>query len=272
MRPTIGSGHSFITAYIFASFAESRTFSSRVYATMRDIQLRSAPAQKFAPLPRRTTARAVERSRPSKSSMASAISSSLKALWTSGRFSVTVTTPSRSSTRSVLYGMRRAILFQRQPANHVVPRVGDDDRSVGCDLQPHRRVELRRRGVAVGEAADTELPRDGDELAIAADHAHGVVERVDDVDVAVRVDVDAAGRIEVRVVAAGDAWRASDRGDDAVARDAAGGGGVVVFVAGGGGVAGRFVERGGGAGAVGGGGWARGAGERLHRFPLRACL
>src|ERR1041385_4192001 len=119
---------------------------------MRDIQLRSAPAQKFAPLPRRTTARADERARPSNNSTASAISSSLKALWTSGRFSVTVTTPSRSSTANVLYGMRRAILSaQRQPANHVVAGVGDDDRAVRRDLQPHRRVELRRRRVAVGE-------------------------------------------------------------------------------------------------------------------------
>ena len=45
IRPTTGNGHSLITEYIFASCEESRTFSSRVYETMRDIQLRSAPAQ-----------------------------------------------------------------------------------------------------------------------------------------------------------------------------------------------------------------------------------
>src|SRR5438067_3422731 len=103
MRPMIGSGHSFISANILARCDESRTLSSRVYATMRDIQFKSAPAQKFGPPLRSTTARAdaLEPIEP-KRSIASEISSSLKALWTSGRFSVTKTTPSASSTSSVL--------------------------------------------------------------------------------------------------------------------------------------------------------------------------
>src|SRR5204863_9119806 len=98
------------SAYIFASCEESRMFSSRVYDTMRDIQLRSAPAQKFAPSLRSTTARSlVLASMAPKTSIALAISSSLNALWTSGRLSVTVRMSFSSPTISVRYGMRERL-------------------------------------------------------------------------------------------------------------------------------------------------------------------
>jgi hypothetical protein len=110
MRPTIGSGHSLMIANIFARSEESRTFSSRVYETMRDIQFRSAPAQNVFPAPCSTIARADAVSMFEKMSIASAISSSLNALWTPGRLRETLSTPSDSSTVSVLYAaMRRAL-------------------------------------------------------------------------------------------------------------------------------------------------------------------
>src|SRR5207237_9944116 len=54
-------------------------------------------------------------------------------------------------------------------------------------------------------------------------HSDGVVERVDDEDFALVIDVDAARRVQVRVVAAGHARHAGDRGDGPVRRDAADG-------------------------------------------------
>src|SRR6185369_11729694 len=48
--PISGTGHSFISANIFASSDESWMFWSRVYETIFDIQLRSARAQRFAPV------------------------------------------------------------------------------------------------------------------------------------------------------------------------------------------------------------------------------
>src|SRR3954447_7435982 len=71
----------------------SRTFSSCVYATIFDIQARSAPAENILPAPERIATRAGPAAvTDSAHAVISAINSSLKALRTSGRLSVTRTT------------------------------------------------------------------------------------------------------------------------------------------------------------------------------------
>jgi hypothetical protein len=90
----VGLGQRQITSSSRARADASSMFSSRVYVAMRFIQLRSAPAQKAGPLPASTTQRTSSRLEISRNTaVSSAITSSLKALRTSGRFRVTVEIP-----------------------------------------------------------------------------------------------------------------------------------------------------------------------------------
>src|SRR5687767_4735508 len=88
-----GTGSESSARNMDAASRASARFSSRVYPAMRDIHCRSAPAQNDDPAPRSTTTRID----PSVGTVAahddkSRMRSSLKALRTSGRLSVTVVT------------------------------------------------------------------------------------------------------------------------------------------------------------------------------------
>src|SRR6185295_13184836 len=101
MRPISGTGSVLSAPNMRDAAAASRMFSSSENATVFAIQLMSAPAQNDLPAPLNTTARTsgslwiVDAH-----AVSSAISSSLNALRTSGRFSETYSTgPSRRTIR-----------------------------------------------------------------------------------------------------------------------------------------------------------------------------
>src|SRR5687768_8659953 len=102
MRPMSAIGSRSINEYIFAAAVASRTFSACVYAAIRVIQVRSAPAQNAGPAPASTTALTSSSSAiVSAQTVSSAITVSLNALRTSGRLSVRYSTgPSRRMSRN----------------------------------------------------------------------------------------------------------------------------------------------------------------------------
>src|ERR1051326_915416 len=137
MRPTSGMGSASSASNIFAIARASRMFSPRDYPTIFDIHVRSAPAENTFPAPANTATRGASgRLAPAATDSAHdvnwAISSSLKALRTSGRLRVTRTTGPSVSMSSVimLHGPRGA---SRLHAKHAELRVGN------------RRVERRRQ-------------------------------------------------------------------------------------------------------------------------------
>src|SRR5580765_7330209 len=104
-QPMSGTGMRSSARNIDAACRASAMFSSREKPIMRDIHCTSAPAEKTVPAPRRTTAR----TEPSAgtdvaNAVRSAIMSSLNALRTSGRLSVTVVMgPDSMSSAGILH-------------------------------------------------------------------------------------------------------------------------------------------------------------------------
>jgi hypothetical protein len=95
-RATLGFFSSASVRSIRASLRASSRFSSRPLWAARFIQLRSAPAEKLLPRPASTTTRTSSSpSSATQAAISSAIRSSSKALWRSGRFIQIVATGRR---------------------------------------------------------------------------------------------------------------------------------------------------------------------------------
>ena len=117
-RATTGAGHASIASNICRIAFASATFSSTDRPTDARIQSTSAPAQKLAPSPASTTARARPTStkacESSKAFDSSSISSASNALRRSGRASVMRSTePSRSTRSAFTSGILRAARYSR---------------------------------------------------------------------------------------------------------------------------------------------------------------
>src|SRR5215210_9540621 len=107
MRPISGTGNVSRAVNIADIAIASRSLSSREYATILDIHARSAPAQNAFPAPDRTATRAPLEATVAAHADNSAITSSLKALRTSGRLRTTRTTgPSDVIWRCDAIGVR----------------------------------------------------------------------------------------------------------------------------------------------------------------------
>ena len=125
--------------------------------------------------------------------------------------------------RSSATGQRAHLAVGPDDADAIVPGIGHVHAPGFVHGDTHRRMELRRRGIAIAEARAA-VARQRGHHAVGRDLADGVVAGIGDVEVAVAIDGERRRGVETRLIAAAicEAFRRTcERGDDAIGRDAA---------------------------------------------------